>query len=240
MDDHDHGTHCAGTIAAAGNNGIGVIGAGNRLEDRANVFEMPKPLQNRFIHVELMIPTAEEWIENFAIPNKLDSRIIMFIQKRPSLLFKFNPKSKDERFPTPRSWEFASKLIKGIPTERLEWIGKLVAMAVGDGASAEFVSFLKFYERLPDIKLLIQGKAEVPQEPDLLYVLTAQIVEYFRNHKDEKTLRGLAKNVLAKMPDEFAILSLKMMKSEDEKTIRSTAKLPEWRPLYMKFLKYLL
>ncbi|MCC5807178.1 MAG: choice-of-anchor D domain-containing protein [Opitutales bacterium] len=26
MDDHDHGTHCAGTVAAAGNNGIGIVG----------------------------------------------------------------------------------------------------------------------------------------------------------------------------------------------------------------------
>lgn len=26
MDDHDHGTHCSGTIAAEGNNGIGVVG----------------------------------------------------------------------------------------------------------------------------------------------------------------------------------------------------------------------
>ena len=26
MDDHGHGTHCAGTIGAKGNNGIGVVG----------------------------------------------------------------------------------------------------------------------------------------------------------------------------------------------------------------------
>jgi subtilisin family serine protease len=26
MDDHNHGTHCSGTIAGVGNNGVGVVG----------------------------------------------------------------------------------------------------------------------------------------------------------------------------------------------------------------------
>jgi len=32
MDDHNHGTHCAGTVAAVGNNGIGVIGVGPKIK----------------------------------------------------------------------------------------------------------------------------------------------------------------------------------------------------------------
>jgi len=32
MDDHNHGTHCAGTVAAVGNNSIGVIGVGPKIK----------------------------------------------------------------------------------------------------------------------------------------------------------------------------------------------------------------
>ena len=58
--------------------GVTSIAAGNRLEDKANVYDLPRPLQNRFDHVTLGIPTITQeckgdWGE-WAMENKIDTR----------------------------------------------------------------------------------------------------------------------------------------------------------------------
>ena len=40
--------------------GCSLLAAGNRVEDKANVFDLPLPLQNRFTHVTLKSPTITE------------------------------------------------------------------------------------------------------------------------------------------------------------------------------------
>ena len=218
--------------------GVLVVSAGNRLEDRANVFEMPKPLQNRFLHVELSIPTSDEWI-TWATENDIDPRIVAFIYRFPSMLFKFEPKSKEPTFPTPRTWHYASDLIKGVNDYDL--LEMLVATAVGEATAYEFIKFVKLKEKLPTVEELIRGTKEVPKELDLLYVLSSQIAEWFRNKtlKNKKELEALAEKVLSKMPDEFAMLTLRLMKSANPDLFRQTPKLNAFKPLYRKFVKFI-
>ena len=62
--------------------GVGVIAAGNRISDKANVYDMARPLQNRFNHVTLKIPNIESWTQ-WAINHDVDTRIITFLNARP-------------------------------------------------------------------------------------------------------------------------------------------------------------
>ena len=55
-----------------------ILAAGNRLEDRASVFELNDPLKNRFSHCELGQPSIEGWTE-WALLNNIDSRVITFL-----------------------------------------------------------------------------------------------------------------------------------------------------------------
>ena len=77
--------------------GVFVVGAGNRLEDKANVYEMSAPLLDRFEHIELGVPSLEEWTK-WAIKNDIDSRILAFLHFKPSYLFKYDPNSSDKSF----------------------------------------------------------------------------------------------------------------------------------------------
>ena len=62
--------------------------AGNRKEDFAAVYDMPAPLANRFIHLE--VKTGLEEFKNYALKNNIDDRIISFLNFRPNYLHKID------------------------------------------------------------------------------------------------------------------------------------------------------
>lgn len=147
---------------------VGVIAAGNRETDGAAVHTMAAPLANRFCHIDYDVD-FDDW-RKWAMNANVRPEIVNFINFRPALLNDFDP---DKRaFPTPRSWSFVSRILgnKNVPptVERL-----MIAGCVGDGASAEFASFLKIYRDLPDPdKILLSPKtADVPEDLATLYAL---------------------------------------------------------------------
>lgn len=80
--------------------------AGNRKEDRAAVFDMPAPLANRFVHLEV-----EPDFDNFkayALAHGLHEQIIAFLSYRSALLHRMDP--QQSAWPSPRSWAMASRL----------------------------------------------------------------------------------------------------------------------------------
>lgn len=191
-----------------------IVSAGNRLEDRANVFELPAPLRNRFLHAQLKIPVARSgdpeskegtWTD-WAIRNKLDQRIVGFLNFRPTLLFGFDPEAEDNAFPTPRSWEFTSKLIKGIKDK--DELRILTALAVGQGTAEEFRAFVGLQEKM-DLDAVINDprNANIPEKPDMLYALVAGIAESYSS-KNVKNFLILLTDVL---PAEYAMLLAKLL-----------------------------
>jgi hypothetical protein len=182
-----------------------IISAGNRVEDKCNVFEMSNALCNRFIHTELMIPDKDIWT-NWALQNNIDNRIISFLQFKPSSLFNFDNKNKEKAFPTPRSWAFCSKLIQGRDNKTL--INTLVSSAVGEATAIEFSAFL---QNKIDLKELMKNPKEVTKitEIDLKYVLLGTIAEYYRK---DKTLLNKSFELCEYLEPEFSILLLRFLK----------------------------
>jgi len=188
-----------------------IVAAGNRAEDRANIFELPAPLKNRFIHVELSVPDIESWTK-WALENQIDNRIISFLNFRPTLLFKFQYESKEPSFPTPRSWEFASNLIKGI--QDIDKVMLLVSSAVGEGAAMEFEGFLRTKKLFNVDEILADPKnAVIPNEPDKLYALVDVLAEKYK----PKLANKYGVLLLEKIPAEFGALLMKMILSKDAK-----------------------
>ena len=142
-----------------------IVAAGNRVEDRAAVSQMPAPVANRFIHFYVE-PNLDSW-KAFAISSGVSDQIISFLNFRPQLLFNFNKSA--QAWPSPRSWEFASDLLK---------IGESIDAAVGEGTSAEFYSYQAVYSKLPDVDLILNGGNEVsmPKEPSLMYAICGALV----------------------------------------------------------------
>jgi len=138
--------------------------AGNRKEDFAAVFDMPAPLANRFIHLE--VKTGLEEFKEYALKNQIDDRIISFLNFRPKLLHKIDKNSPS--WPSPRSWDIANKLLHA----KLD-----VDPAIGSGCASEFRSFCKVYSSLPKIEPILSGKAkpDFPEDLSARYALTCAL-----------------------------------------------------------------
>lgn len=150
-----------------------IIAAGNREEDGASVNSMPTPLANRMVHFEVKA-NIDDW-KTWAV-NKIDERIIAFLGYRPALLATL-PKKEEKAFPTPRSWEFVSRILKIYPD--LDEAEPVIEGAVGKGTTKELFGFLNIYKDLPDIEGILQGKVKtVPprSKPDVLHALCSALV----------------------------------------------------------------
>lgn len=142
-----------------------VWAAGNRKEDKAAVFDMPSPLANRFIHLD--VESSAQDFRQYAFANQLDEKIISFIAFREDLLHKIH--DNDNAWPSPRSWEAANALYQADLS---------IESAVGQGPAAEFYAYIDITENIPDLDAIIQGKTSIsfPNEASLRYATITGLV----------------------------------------------------------------
>ncbi|HYF64242.1 MAG TPA: MoxR family ATPase [Herpetosiphonaceae bacterium] len=139
-----------------------VWAAGNRKEDRASVFDMPAPLANRFVHLEVA-PDFDSF-KAYALQAGVAERVIAFLSFRTTLLHKLNP--HHPAWPSPRSWVMASLLDRA---------GLDIAPVVGADAAAEFYAYSELYGSLPDLDLILRGEGaglDFPADPGARYACT--------------------------------------------------------------------
>src|SRR5262245_11029746 len=86
--------------------GSRVVGAGNRVEDRALVRPMATALANRMVHVALG-PDAEAWLA-WGASHGVHALVLAFIRARPDRLFELPPTDATPAYPTPRAWHMLS------------------------------------------------------------------------------------------------------------------------------------
>ncbi len=136
--------------------------AGNRKEDLAAVYDMPSPLANRFLHLE--VAADFDSFKTFALDHDLHEHILAFLAFRPKLLHKMDP--QQTAWPSPRSWVMASDLHK---------VDLDMAAAIGKTAATEINAFIALYAQVPDLEQILAGQGEeIPfaNEPSLCYAIT--------------------------------------------------------------------
>ena len=151
--------------------GASLIACGNRETDRGVVHRMPTPLSNRFVHLEIRVD-PEDWLA-WGAANGIAPEVLFFITYEPGLLHQFDSQSKERAFPTPRSWEFASNIVKrrnGLDpsAERALFRG-----TVGEAAAVEFAAFLKVWRELPHPRAILNDpeNAGIPGNASALMAL---------------------------------------------------------------------
>lgn len=176
-----------------------VLAAGNRETDRAVVSRMPSALANRFAHLALDVD-ADAW-GRWALGAGIETPVLAFLRFRPELLHQFDPARNERAFPSPRSWEFASRIYAVAPDPAIEF--ELYAGAVGEGAAAEFTGFLRIFRGLPspDAILLAPDSAPVPEDPATLYALAGALAR----RATEQTIDRVCQYA-NRMPAEFSVL----------------------------------
>ena len=195
-----------------------VVGAGNREHDRAVVSRMPSPLLNRFCHIEVEA-NLDDWIRDYAIPNKLPADLTSFLRFRPDLLAP-TPKPDEKAFPSPRSWaEFAVPMI---PEESATSLVDRLSTAIGEGAATEFVAFLRLAKKIPDLDKIFKApdKAPIPKadEPAMLYALCGALAA-------STNLTNFASLVVYanRLPAEFSVLLMRDCLARNKRLVNTSA-----------------
>jgi hypothetical protein len=214
---------------------VHLLAAGNRLTDKAFVFDMPLPLRDRFAEVEIY-PDAQSWT-NWAY-GKVNPHLIAFIQWKESFLYKINDKS-DDKSSTPRGIVRASRLIgdKDITSNKVH---QLVSISVGNGFATEFQAYTRHFAELNWAKIYADPTSIAKFEVDKLWAISGGLAENYTREKEQKMFDKTIK-VIMSMPQDFAISTLRMIKDTDLKTFsKLIQKCPDFQKLTKAFGKYII
>ena len=192
-----------------------VFAAGNRMVDQAHTFDMPAPLKDRFAEVEVSVST-DEWIE-WAIHNDVNPHLISFIKWKPTNLYNVSA-AKDQKPATPRGVCRASKLIKGIDIYNNEdKIHMLVSISCGESFATEFQAYMVCYKSI-EWNVLFANPSKAKNLPsDQQYAISAELAEKFKKNPTDLKLLELIFNIQENLREDFAVFSMRMMKSVDGK-----------------------
>lgn len=182
-----------------------VICAGNRTTDRSVAFRMPKALANRLMHFEV-VADFESWYL-WAVEQGLDERVIGYLAFDNSKL-NLEAGVEELAFPTPRSWEFVSRLLQ-TSEKTPDQIHPLLSGCVGVSVAGEFEAWCRVYDRLPAATDILSGKCVVPVKgADVTYAIITSLLTCINQqgeHLSAKEIENVCRYV-SQFPADFAAL----------------------------------
>lgn len=202
-------------------NNVAIVCAGNLETDNAIVQPMSTALQSRLVHLELEVD-ATEW-DQWATDAGIDHRITSYIKFKPGNLYNFRPDHTDATYASPRTWEFANRLLKIIDINEPDAI-PLLAGTLSEGIAREFLGFCRIYTDLPEIDSIKKSPEtiNVPSEPSILYALTGSI----SHHANEDNIEPLMVYI-RRLPIEFQIVCMRDLVRRKKK-LNSTKPVQQW------------
>lgn len=209
-----------------------IVCAGNRESDRAGASRLVSALENRLCHLQVE-PSRDEFL-NYAIARQLHPTVPAFLQERADMLLKFDAKSTDRAFPSPRSWERVSDVMKLNVGEaaRVE----MLKGCVGTGTAVEFAAYCRVFEELPRLEDVLKGNVDLRSitRPDLLRAIVYSVLAWVSEKKKERINAGSA--VAMRLSDEWAMLLVTRLYELDRaEFVRTEA----WPALSAKLGKFL-
>ena len=196
---------------------VAIVAAGNLETDNAIVQPMSTALQSRMSHLELVVD-AKEWVE-WASSHGIDYRITSYINFKPDALYTFSPDHTDKTYASPRTWEFANRVLQVADSSSPECLPMLAA-TISEGVAREFLGFCKIHLDLPKLSEIIQSPTtiSVPTEPSILYAMTGALGA----NANEENVSPLMKYI-TRLPVEFQVVTLREIVRRNKKLIQNEA-----------------
>lgn len=183
---------------------VAIVLAGNREDDGAIVQPLSTALQSRLMHMELVVDPGE-WDEWATTVGDIDYRITSYIKYKPGNLYTFKADHQDDTYACPRTWEFASRLLKQSNEGDADLL-PLLAGTLSEGVAREFVSFCKIHEQLlkPHEILANPTGVKVPTEPSILFALTGSLAHNITLDNADDLMK-----FITRLPVEFQVVCLR-------------------------------
>jgi hypothetical protein len=174
--------------------GITICCTGNKPENKAGTTTMPMHLRDRLMFIN--IEADHKDFNDYANQRGLHRWVRAFVQKNPAFLHKFEVGVN--AFPSPRSWERTSELLKMGHAPHI--LTECLYGQIGEGMASQFLAWVKVEDRLPSAEDVVKDPEGVPvfgdRDADVNYMLMANLVEV----ADKKNLGQIIK-YLKRMPN---------------------------------------
>lgn len=203
-----------------------VIRTGNRKADRTGSNKVLPHLRNR--ETFFTLDTHKDDTIGWGIEHGVHEAVIAYWSFRPEVIHKYDPEA--EAFPSPRSWvEGVSPMVGVVPPEaELE----IYSGAIGEGAAAEFMGFIRIYRQLPNPDGIIMHPktADVPEDMATLYALSGALAQ-----RATAQNFGRVMEYLERLPPDINILTVSLAIKRD-KTLANTSAFTGWAAKYNHYL----
>lgn len=151
-------------------------------------------LSNRMIHLHV-VPDLQTF-SSYAIKARFHAAVIGYTRFNSAALHAYKPGAV--AFPSPRTWEFTSKILyKNLPdaSERRQVCG-----AIGEEHGLPFLGWYATYKRLPNMDAIVNdpANAPVPTEAAVLFAVSAEL-----SRRMTEANIGRILTYLDRCPDEF-------------------------------------
>jgi hypothetical protein len=155
-------------------------------------------LRSRLVLVTMRKPTAVEWIENFAIPHKLNPAVIAYTHDYPNTFDSFldyeaggkyagkplekenpkifNPRLMQDGFASPRTLHAASDVVNQMSNLSVPVLQAALEGTIGAPTAEELGAYIRFQQDIPSYERVIKDPAGTPIASNP----TAQLVQVFQ------------------------------------------------------------
>lgn len=187
-----------------------VIGASNRKLDKSGTIgEMEHNQRTRFMHMPID-PTLDAFA-NWGNDNGIHEAVIAFCRTRAELLCR--PTADGYTFPTLRTWECASEVLKTDAEPEIKRL--MIDGVIGEAASVEFHGFLEIRGVCPTADQIIAAPTTIkmvelddPRSPSIFYSVVTSLARV----ANAKNITAICK-FLRRIPAEYAAVCMKDIKS---------------------------
>ena len=159
--------------------GTFVIALGNREDDEGVYTQLGGPLADRF-EIHFIEPDFREWLEDFALPNQIHPLVRDFLSFKPSALSTREPGEGELIFPTPRSWERVSDILKLEENVYDQTIRQKIIGNVGEAEGNQFIDFCMKNAKPVTAAEFLEKEATPPSDPDQISILVSSLLEFTR------------------------------------------------------------
>ena len=132
---------------------VSIIACTNRRKDKAGVTGFIEPLKSRFLTMVELEPDVKDWQEWALTDGNIDLSVVSYLRYRPELFCKPDENNDLRAWPSPRTWEHASRLISQRLPRRI--LTECLNGTIGEAAAVDFAKYLRVWDELPDIDEII-------------------------------------------------------------------------------------
>ena len=180
---------------------VRIVSAGNKIDDGAAVTaEMSTALKSRLAHMNLEL-NVNDWMD-WALGANIHHSITSFIKFKPTCLYMFDPKVKQDTYPCPRTWHMANRVIDAAGMNHPS-IQQLLSGVVGEGAAVEYMNFAKNFTGLTTFEEVCADphNAKIPSENiSAMFALSGSIAAQVTKETMDKVVP-----FMERMPKEYQL-----------------------------------